>query len=64
MKAAALRYVFSDRANAGSRAVVDFGVSEPRPPRPLLPLFTPVTENKFTTVVLSRENVNEWLSVA
>ena len=24
---------------------------------------TPVTENKFTTVVLSRENVNEWLSV-
>lgn len=24
---------------------------------------TPVTENKFTTVVFSRENVNEWLSV-
>ena len=24
---------------------------------------TPVTENKFTTVVFSRDNVNEWLSV-
>ena len=42
MKAAALKYVLSDRANAA---------------------LTPVTENKFTTVVLSRENVNEWLSV-
>ena len=38
MKAAALKYVLSDRANAGRVAVVDFGVSEPRPPRPLLPL--------------------------
>ena len=24
---------------------------------------TPITENKFTTVVLTRDNVNEWLSV-
>ena len=31
MKAAALKYVLSDRANAGR-------VAKPRPPRPLLPL--------------------------
>ena len=63
MKAAALKYVLSDRANAGRVAVVDFGVSEAPSTKAAVAALTPVTENKFTTVVLSRENVNEWLSV-
>ena len=63
MKAAALKYVLSDRANAGHVAVVDFGVSEAPSTKAAVAALTPVTENKFTTVVLSRENVNEWLSV-
>ena len=62
MKAAALRYALSDRANAGRVAVVEFGITEPSTKAAVAAL-TPVTENKFTTVVLSRENVNEWLSV-
>ena len=53
MKAAALKYV----------PVVDFGVSEAPSTKAAVAALTPVTENKFTTVVLSRENVNEWLSV-
>lgn len=61
MKAAALKYVLSDRANAGHVAVVDFGVSEAPSTKAAVAALTPVTENKFTTVVLSRENVNEWL---
>ena len=44
-------------------AVVDFGVSEAPSTKAAVAALTPVTENKFTTVVLSRENVNEWLSV-
>ena len=63
MKAAALKYVLSDRANAGHVAVVDFGVAEAPSTKAAIAALTPVTENKFTTVVLSRENVNEWLSV-
>ena len=63
MKAAALRYVLSDRANAGRVVVVDFGVTDTPSTKAAIAALTPVTENKFTTVVLSRENVNEWLSV-
>ena len=62
MKAAALRYALSDRANAGRVAVVEFGITEPSTKAAVAAL-TPVTENKFTTVVFSRDNVNEWLSV-
>ncbi|EFA22787.1 50S ribosomal protein L4 [Bifidobacterium gallicum] len=62
MKAAALRYVLSDRANNGRVAVVDFGITEPSTKKALAAL-NPITENKFTTVVLSRDNINEWLSV-
>ncbi|RSX54979.1 50S ribosomal protein L4 [Bifidobacterium dolichotidis] len=62
MKAAALRYVLSDRANNGRVAVVDFGITEPSTKKAIAAL-SPITENKFTTVVLSRENVDEWLSV-
>ena len=47
MKAAALKYVLSDRANADRIAVVAFGVADA----------------PSTTVVLTRDNVNEWLSV-
>lgn len=63
MKAAALRYVLSDRANAGRVAVVDFGITDTPSTKAAVAALTPVTENKFTTVVFSRENVNEWLSV-
>ena len=63
MQAAALRYVLSDRANAGRVAVVDFGITDTPSTKAAVAALTPVTENKFTTVVFSRENVNEWLSV-
>ena len=62
MKAAALRYVLSDRANAGRLHVVDFGIADTPPTKTAVAALA-VTENRFTTVVLSRENVNEWLSV-
>ena len=63
MKAAALKYVLSDRANADRIAVVDFAVADAPSTKAAVAALTPITENKFTTVVLSRENVNEWLSV-
>ena len=62
MKAAALRYVLSDRFNAGRVAVIDFAVEKPSTKAAVAAL-TPVTENQFTPVVLSRDNVNEWLSL-
>lgn len=63
MKAAALRYVLSDRANAGRIAVVDFGIKDVPSTKIAVAALTPVTNNQFTTVVLSRENINEWMSV-
>ena len=63
MKAAALRYVLSDRANAGRIAVVDFGIKDVPSTKQAVAALTPVTNNQFTTVVLSRENINEWMSV-
>ena len=63
MKAAALRYVLSDRANAGRIAVVDFGIKDVPSIKTAVAALTPVTNNQFTTVVLSRENINEWMSV-
>ena len=63
MKAAALKYVLSDRANADRIAVVDFAVADAPSTKAAVAALTPITENKFTTVVLSRDNVNEWLSV-
>ncbi len=63
MKAAALKYVLSDRANAGRIAVVDFAVADAPSTKAAVAALTPITENKFTTVVLTRDNVNEWLSV-
>ena len=63
MKAAALKYVLSDRANADRIAVVDFAVADAPSTKAAIAALTPITENKFTTVVLTRDNVNEWLSV-
>ncbi|RBP97569.1 50S ribosomal protein L4 [Bifidobacterium aemilianum] len=63
MKAAALRYILSDRANADRIAVVDLGIKDAPSTKAAVAALTPVTENKFTTVVLSRDNINEWLSV-
>ena len=63
MKAAALKYVLSDRANADRIAVVDFAVADTPSTKAAVAALTPITENKFTTVVLTRDNVNEWLSV-
>lgn len=62
MKAAALRYALSDRANNGRIAVIDFAVSEPSTKAAVAAL-NPIVGEKFTTVVFSRDNVNEWLSV-
>ncbi|MDF7663440.1 50S ribosomal protein L4 [Bifidobacterium sp. ESL0763] len=63
MKASALRYVLSNRANAGRVAVVDFGIKDTPSTKAAIAALTPVSNNQFTTVVLSRDNVNEWLSV-
>ena len=63
MKAAALRYALSDRANAGRIAVVDFGITEPSTKAAVAAL-SPITEDKFTTVVFTRDNINERLSCA
>ncbi|KAB7790878.1 50S ribosomal protein L4 [Bifidobacterium leontopitheci] len=63
MKAAALRYVLSDRANAGRVAIVDFGVSEKPSTKAAIAALAPVSKDQFTTVVFSRDNINEWLSV-
>lgn len=63
MKASALRYILSDRANAGRVAVVDLGIADAPSTKAAVASLTPVTANKFTTVVLSRDNINEWLSV-
>lgn len=63
MKAAALRYALSDRANAGRIAIVDLGIKDVPSTKAAIAALTPVTKNQFTTVVLSRENINEWMSV-
>ncbi|MBI0126516.1 50S ribosomal protein L4 [Bifidobacterium sp. W8101] len=63
MKAAALRYVLSDRVNAGRVHVVDFGIGETPSTKAAKAALLPLVDNRFTTVVLSRENINEWLSV-
>lgn len=63
MKAAALRYVLSDRANAGRIAVVDMGIKDVPSTKLAVAAITPITQNRFATVVLSRDNINEWLSV-
>ena len=63
MKAAALRYVLSDRTNAGRVAVADFGIGETPSTKAAVSVLNPLTSNNFTTVVLSRDNINEWLSV-
>ena len=53
MKAAALKYVLSDRVNNGRVAVVDFGITEPSTKAALAAL-NPIVADNFTTVVLSR----------
>jgi len=65
MKAAALRFVLSDRANAGRVHVIDsFGLKNDTPStKAAIAALTPVVGTRFTTVVVSRENLNEWLSM-
>ncbi|MCH4209013.1 50S ribosomal protein L4 [Bifidobacterium sp.] len=63
MKASALRYVLSNRANAGRIAIVDLGISDTPSTKTAIAALAPVTGNQFTTVVLTRDSVNEWLSV-
>ncbi|KFI98033.1 50S ribosomal protein L4 [Bifidobacterium stellenboschense] len=63
MKAAALKYVLSDRANAGRVAVVDFGVSEKPSTKAAIAALNPVIGEKFATIALTRDQINEWLSV-
>lgn len=63
MKAAALRYILSDRANAGRVHVVDFGIGETPSTKAAKVVIDAVAQERFTTVVFSRENINEWISV-
>ncbi|KAA8828418.1 MULTISPECIES: 50S ribosomal protein L4 [Bifidobacterium] len=63
MKAAALRYVLSDRANAGRIAVVDFGITDTPSTKAALAALNPVISDKFATIVFTRDNINEWISV-
>ena len=63
MKAAALRYVLSDRANAGRVHVVDFAVADKPSTKVAAAALNAVAADRFVTVVLSREEINEWMSV-
>lgn len=63
MKAAALCYVLSDRCNAGRVHVVDFGIADRPSTKAALSVLEPLVAQRFTTVVLGRENINEWMSV-
>lgn len=63
MKAAALRYVLSDRCNAGRVHVIDFGIADRPSTKAALSVLEPLVAQRFTTVVLGRENINEWMSV-
>ncbi|KFI44871.1 large subunit ribosomal protein L4 [Bifidobacterium bohemicum] len=63
MKASALRYVLSNRASAGRVAVVDFGIKDTPSTKAAVAALNPISGDQFTTVVLSRDNVNELLSV-
>ena len=63
MKAAALRYVLSDRCNAGRVHVIDFGIADRPSTKTALSVLEPLVAQRFTTVVLGRENINEWMSV-
>ena len=63
MKAAALRYVLSDRCNAGRVHVVDFGIADRPSTKAALSVLESLVAQRFTTVVLGRENINEWMSV-
>lgn len=64
MKASALRYVLSDRANAGRVHVIDsFGLKAVPSTKIARAALEPIVADRFTTVVLSREDINEWMSV-
>lgn len=63
MKAAALRYMLSDRFNAGRVHVVEFNVAETPSTKAAKVVLDATVGTRFTTVVFSRENINEWLSV-
>ncbi|MDD6373191.1 MAG: 50S ribosomal protein L4 [Bifidobacteriaceae bacterium] len=62
MKAAALRYVLSDRNNAGRVHVVDFALDAPSTKKAKAALL-PLVGERFTTIVLGREELNAYLSV-
>lgn len=64
MKAAALRYVLSDRANAGRIHVIDsFNLSGAPSTKAARAALDPIVANRFTTIVFSREDIDEWVSV-
>lgn len=63
MKAAALRYVLSNRANVGRVHVVEGLPADKPSAKGALAVLEPVVEDRFTTVVLSRSAINEWMSV-
>lgn len=62
MKAAALRYACPIAPTPVALPVVEFGITEPSTKAAVAAL-APITADKFTTVVFTRDNINEWLSV-
>jgi large subunit ribosomal protein L4 len=64
MIAAALRYVLSDRANAGRIHIIEsFDLDTTPSTKAAKSALTSIVEQRFTTMVFSRENIDEWLSV-
>lgn len=63
MKAAALRYALSDRANAGRLHIVEGLPTDKPSTKAAIAALSPVVADRFTTVVLPTGDVNGWLSV-
>jgi large subunit ribosomal protein L4 len=63
MKAAALRVALSDRARNGRLHVVDAFAGETPSTKTALGAIKAVTERRNVLVVLSREEINAWLSL-
>ena len=62
MKAAALRYALSDRANAGRVAVVEFGITEPSTKAAVAMLKALGLEGKRLTIIVREDDINAYLS--
>ncbi|MBR6439699.1 MAG: 50S ribosomal protein L4 [Aeriscardovia sp.] len=63
MKALALKYVLSDRASAGAlRVLGSFSFDKPSTKK-AAEILAPIAQGSFSTLVLTSDQLNEWLSV-